>query len=72
MRIVGKRDVEKYMVWHANAVTPLKCWVQKAESSDRKTLAAIKADFASASFLAGNRVVFSNSADFLIGNPEPA
>ena len=59
MRIVGKRDIEKYMARHANAVTPLKCWVQKAESSDWKTPAAIKADFASASFLAGNRVVFN-------------
>lgn len=44
---------------HANAATPLKCWVQKAEKSEWKTPTAIKADFASASFLSGNRVVFN-------------
>lgn len=59
MRIIGKRDIESYMKRHANAATPLKCWVQKAEKSEWKTPAAIKADFASASFLAGNRVVFN-------------
>ena len=58
MKIIGKRDIEKYMTRHANAATPLKCWVQKAEQSDWKTPAAIRADFASASFLSGNRVVF--------------
>ena len=59
MRIIGKRDIESYMKRHANAATPLKCWVQKAEKSEWKTPTAIKADFASASFLSGNRVVFN-------------
>ena len=59
MRIIGKRDIERYMTRHANAATPLKCWVQKAEQSDWRAPAAIRADFASASFLSGNRVVFN-------------
>ena len=59
MKIIGKRDIWKYMTRHANAATPLKCWVQKAEQSDWRASAAIKADFASASFLSGNRVVFN-------------
>ena len=46
MKIIGKRDIEKCMARHANAATPLKCWVQKAEQSDWRTPAAIKADFA--------------------------
>ena len=59
MKIIGKRDIEKYMTRHANAATSLKCWVQKAEQSTWKTPSEIKADFASASFLSGNRVVFN-------------
>ena len=48
MRIIGKRDIERYMTRHANAVTPLKCWLQKAERFGWKTSAAIRGDFASA------------------------
>ena len=59
MKIIGKRDIEKYMTRHANASAPLKCWVQKTEQSTWKTPAAIKADFASANFLSGDRVVFN-------------
>ena len=59
MRVIGKRDIERYMTRHANAAMPLKCWVQKVEQSEWKTPAAIKAYFASASFLSGNRVAFN-------------
>lgn len=43
---------------HRDAERPLKNWWARARKADWRNPQAIKADYANASFLAGNRVVF--------------
>ncbi|MBX2982346.1 MAG: type II toxin-antitoxin system HigB family toxin [Flavobacteriales bacterium] len=59
MRIIAKGTIERYGREHADALEPLRSWYSIAKNSQWSTPEDIKRLFASASFLAGNRVVFN-------------
>lgn len=59
MRIIAKGTIERYGREHADALEPLRAWYSIVKTSQWTTSDDIKRHFASASFLAGNRVVFN-------------
>lgn len=64
MRIIAKRTLVAF--WesgHGDAEQPLKAWHALAKAACWNEPAAIKAMFATASFLANNRVVFNISGN---------
>ena len=58
-RVLGRDKLVKFWKRHADAKRPLEAWYQEASQADWKTSQDIKDRYASASFLAGNRVVFN-------------
>jgi len=59
MRIIALRALRDFWIKHAQAETSLRSWYALASRADWRSPADIKADYASASFIAGNRVVFN-------------
>lgn len=59
MRIVGKKRIDKFIKSHANSRSSLRGWMAIAESVQWQTPQDIKNEFASASFLSNNRVIFN-------------
>ena len=59
MRVIAKRHLSEYWGKHPDAEQPLKAWYDEALKATWKTPADIKFQYASASILAGNRVVFN-------------
>ncbi len=59
MRINGKKRIAAFMKTHPNSSPSLKTWTNLAENAIWKTPADIKREFASASFLSNNRVIFN-------------
>ena len=64
MRIIAKRTLVQF--WesgHGDAEQPLKAWHAMAKAAGWSDPSEIKAKFATASFLANNRVVFNISGN---------
>lgn len=64
MRIIAKRTLVQF--WesgHGDAEQPLKAWYAMARAASWSDPSEIKAKFATASFLANNRVVFNISGN---------
>ena len=64
MRVIAKRTLVQF--WesgHGDAEQPLKTWYALAKAAQWSHPKEIKAKFASASFLANNRVVFNISGN---------
>lgn len=59
MRIVAKKNLLAFCETHANARGPLLAWHAEAAQAKWQTPQDIKAQYASASFVGGNRVVFN-------------
>jgi len=59
MRVIAKKHLSAYWNKHPDAEQPLKSWHDEAIKATWKTPQDIKAQYASASILAGNRVVFN-------------
>jgi mRNA interferase HigB len=59
MRIIALRTLRDFWKKHPQAETPLRSWYALAGRADWRSPAGIKADYASASFITGNRVVFN-------------
>lgn len=59
MRVFSKRTLREFWERHADAEQPLRSWYQDADDANWDTSAAVRAQFASASIIAGNRVVFN-------------
>ena len=59
MRVFSKRTLREFWERHADAERPLRSWYQDADDANWDTSAAVRAQFASASIIAGNRVVFN-------------
>ena len=63
MRIIAKGSLRAFWERHPKSEEPLLAWYQEARRGDWSTPAAIKAKYASASFLGGCRVVFNISGN---------
>jgi mRNA interferase HigB len=59
MRVIAKRQLSSYWEKHPDAEQPLKAWHDEAVQANWKTPQDIKNQYASASILAKNRVVFN-------------
>jgi len=59
VRIIGKREIVKFMTRHAASRSALQAWVEIAENAQWQNTQDIKSDFASASFIGGSRVIFN-------------
>lgn len=59
MQILGRDVLETFSRKHAQAAGPLSAWRAFVERTEWKTTADVKRDFAAASFLSGNRIVFN-------------
>lgn len=59
MRVIAKKILREFWTRHPDCEQQLKSWYQEAEEAIWKEPRDIKRDYPSASFLAGNRVVFN-------------
>ena len=59
MRIIAKKILRDFWEIHPDCEQQLKTWYQEAKKADWKNTKDIKQDYPSASFIAGNRVVFN-------------
>ncbi|MHC4178837.1 MAG: type II toxin-antitoxin system HigB family toxin [Planctomycetota bacterium] len=59
MRVVGKKILEDFKRRHADARSHVDAWISEVEEAEWESSHDIKARYASASFLADNRVVFN-------------
>lgn len=59
MRVIGRLKLQKFATAHTDVASAVEAWWREAVSAAWRTPADIKARFASASFLADNRVVFN-------------
>lgn len=59
MRVIAKRVLREFWERCPDSEEALKAWHAEAEDATWKTPADIKAKYGSASFVAGNRVVFN-------------
>ena len=59
MRVIAKRTLLAYASRHSDAEQPLRAWYDEAANATWKTPQDIKDHYASASFVANNRVVFN-------------
>ena len=59
MRIITRKALKAFWEHHPDAEQPLKGWFKFAQKSDWQTPAEVKADYASASIIEGNRVCFN-------------
>lgn len=59
MHIIALRTLREFWETHPAAETPLRAWYADASRADWQSPADIKAAYRSASFIAGNRVVFN-------------
>lgn len=58
-RIIAKRTLKEFWERHPDSEQYLKTWYATAKQSDWKTPNDVKATYANASIVAGNRVVFN-------------
>lgn len=59
MRVISIQTLRAFWVKHASAQVPLREWYAHARAADWHTTQDIKNDFAAASFVGDNRVVFN-------------
>ena len=59
MRIITKRPLREFWESHPDAERALRKWYKDVDDADWATPAAVRAQFGSASIIAGNRVVFN-------------
>lgn len=59
MRIISRRRLREFWEEHADSEAALRAWFNEAKQARWETPADVKAQYASASFLANNRVVFN-------------
>lgn len=59
MRVVGRPTLERFVETHAEVGPAVDAWLREATAATWRTPGDIKARYVSASFLAGNRVVFN-------------
>ena len=59
MRVIAKRTLRAFWADHPDASAPLQAWYSEARRAEWKTPHDIKARYASASILPGDRVVFN-------------
>ncbi len=59
MRVFNRSTIRAYAGAHADVRQPLFAWFAEVERADWKSPDDVKAQYASASFLAGNRIVFN-------------
>lgn len=59
MRVIAKKILREFWQKHADSEQQLKAWFQEASKAKWKNTKDIKKEYSTASFLAGNRVVFN-------------
>ena len=59
MRIIAKKTLREFWIAHADSEQQLKSWYQETSNAEWKGPNQIRLEYPSASFLAGNRVVFN-------------
>ena len=59
MRVISRKSLREFWGKHPDAEQPLKAWYQEARSAKWRTSAEVKAQYASASLVGDNRVVFN-------------
>jgi len=59
MRVISRRVLKEYGDCHAEVRGPLSAWYEEAKKAHWKTSQDIKNEYASASFLEDNRVIFN-------------
>lgn len=59
MRVIALKPLRDFCLAHPDAAGAVQAWVEEARSSTWRSPQDIKARYASASFLPGNRVVFN-------------
>ena len=59
MKLIGRELIEYFTTEHANTRGPLRSWVVEIETAIWRSSHDIKAQYASASFLADNVVIFN-------------
>ncbi len=59
MRVIAKKTLREYWEVHNDCEDQLKSWYNEAENANWKTPKEIKQNYASASILSDNRVVFN-------------
>jgi mRNA interferase HigB len=59
MRVISRKALREFWERHAEAEASLRAWFREAKEAHWKSPADIKERYASASFLADNRVVFN-------------
>jgi len=59
VRVIAKRTLRAFWTKHKDCEQQLKAWYKEAEEAKWNGIPNVKRDYASASFLPGNRVVFN-------------
>jgi mRNA interferase HigB len=59
MRVIAKKHLTAYWAKHPDSEQPLKAWYDEAFQAQWQTPQDIKNQYANASFIANNRVVFN-------------
>ena len=59
MRIISRKALKEFWLQHADCEQQLKSWFQEANKASWKSPSEIKAEYPSASIIAGNRIVFN-------------
>lgn len=59
MRVIALKHLRDFFLLHPPAAPALKAWAEEARTASWKTPQDIRARYASASFVRGNRVVFN-------------
>ena len=59
MRVIAKKVLREFWTKHPDSEQQLKAWYQEANSANWKSPKDIKAEYPTASILAGNRIVFN-------------
>lgn len=59
MRIIARKALRDFWEEHPSAREPLQAWYREVEREDWDTPAKVRLRYPTASFLAGNRVVFN-------------
>ncbi len=59
MRVIAKKTLREFWQKHADCEQQLKSWFQETSKAEWQTTKDIKINYPTASFLAGNRVVFN-------------
>ena len=59
MKVLGRDKISRFTRKHASSKTALEAWCAEADRANWKTPQDIKDRYASADFIAGNRVIFN-------------